>query len=332
MKPVCIIIPVLALILCACPPPYKYYHGTFPVNPVNIDDFNSEYDDYNVSSPTLGAKSGFYFSTNRNSAGKDFDIIYRVLEVSFDKNTGILTIGSGSDVAPDMSAVLPVINSSYDELGPYLIPDNDYSGGTYTGGLLYQRAIFLYATNISGNLDIRFIHNMLGDSLSIPKNVKFLNSDKEDAYPAMNKDNSAIYFCSDRDGDFDIFKADIGQSGSLVDILSNLESTTITRETLLSSDYNDKCPFISGNMMLFASDRPGGFGGFDLYYSTYKGGEWTAPVNFGEKINTMYDEYRPIVKTYRDEFTNDLMIFSSNRPGGKGGFDLYYVGIDDMSK
>jgi hypothetical protein len=26
-------------------------------------------------------------------------------------------------------------------------------------------------------------------------------------------------------------------------------------------------------------------------------------------------------------FINDLMIFSSNRPGGKGGFDLYYAGI-----
>ena len=30
------------------------------------------------------------------------------------------------------------------------------------------------------------------------------------------------------------------------------------------------------------------------------------------------------------EFNNDFMIFSSNRPGGLGGFDLYYVGIPDI--
>ena len=30
-------------------------------------------------------------------------------------------------------------------------------------------------------------------------------------------------------------------------------------------------------------------------------------------------------------YENDLMVFSSNRPGGLGGYDLYYVGIDKIS-
>jgi hypothetical protein len=55
-------------------------------------------------------------------------------------------------------------------------------------------------------------------------------------------------------------------------------------------------------------------------------GKWTKPVNFGPSINTSYDEYRPVIKTVTG-FTNDFLIFSSNRPGGKGGFDLYYVGV-----
>jgi hypothetical protein len=81
-------------------------------------------------------------------------------------------------------------------------------------------------------------------------------------------------------------------------------------------------------MMVFVSDRPGGFGGFDLYYSTFDGSAWSDPVNFGEKINTEYDEYRPIIlETDRRFFMNDFMIFSSNRPGGMGGFDLYYAGL-----
>ena len=81
--------------------------------------------------------------------------------------------------------------------------------------------------------------------------------------------------------------------------------------------------------MVFTSDRPGGYGGYDLYYSFYNGNEWGEPINFGEDINTAYDEFRPVaVQVY--EFKNDLMIFSSNRPGGMGGYDLYYVGIDKI--
>jgi len=80
-------------------------------------------------------------------------------------------------------------------------------------------------------------------------------------------------------------------------------------------------------MIVFTSDREGGFGGFDLWYSVYNGQEWSAPVNLGEDINTEYDEYRPVVVAAGEGFINDLMIFSSNRPGGKGGFDLYYAGI-----
>jgi hypothetical protein len=82
-----------------------------------------------------------------------------------------------------------------------------------------------------------------------------------------------------------------------------------------------------GNTIVFTSNRPGGYGGFDLYYSVYSNGQWGKPVNFGNKINTAYDEYRPIA-TSIDGFDNNFMIFSSNRPGGKGGFDLYYVGIE----
>lgn len=78
--------------------------------------------------------------------------------------------------------------------------------------------------------------------------------------------------------------------------------------------------------MVFTSNRPGGYGGYDLYYSKWNGSHWSAPVNFGPSINTSYDEYRPILHRNM-EYTNKLLIFSSNRPGGKGGFDLYRTGI-----
>jgi len=105
----------------------------------------------------------------------------------------------------------------------------------------------------------------------------------------------------------------------------------VQKDAVLSSESDDKCPFISNDMLVFTSNRTGGYGGFDLYYSRRENGKWSTPVNFGPKINTAYDEYRPIIRPEYG-FTNDFMLFSSNRPGGKGGFDLYYVGIDKFLK
>jgi hypothetical protein len=50
-------------------------------------------------------------------------------------------------------------------------------------------------------------------------------------------------------------------------------------------------------------------------------GVFSAPVNFGQTINTKYAEYRPIIAAPA-KFDKEFMIFSSNRPGGKGMFDL----------
>ena len=75
---------------------------------------------------------------------------------------------------------------------------------------------------------------------------------------------------------------------------------------------------------MFTSDREGGFGGYDLYFSKFVNGKWSSPVNFGSTINSEYDEYRPVI------YNNAVMIFSSNKTGGKGGFDLYIVRIREL--
>ena len=62
--------------------------------------------------------------------------------------------------------------------------------------------------------------------------------------------------------------------------------------------------------MVLSSNRAGGYGGYDLYYSKYENGEWQSPINFGAEINTEYDEFRPIVRP-QSEFKNDFMLFSS---------------------
>ncbi|MFA5971686.1 MAG: hypothetical protein WC780_04980 [Lentimicrobiaceae bacterium] len=313
---------------------HRYNTGTFPDEPVNMGDINSEFDDYNSTSPIIGSSFPLCFSSTRNSQGADYDIVYKFVDVFMDRKSGKLTVAediggpwrsAGAEYANIYNAISH-INTSYNEFGPYLILDsrNDYR----TNPLF----ILLYSNDQGGNQDIRYVHNLDAYNLyTYPQPVTWLNSPKDDAYPTLTPDSLTMYFCSDRDVNFDIYKVQLDGTKSLRKNLEDTASKTITKENVLSSAGNDKCPFIMDSLMVFASDRAGGFGGFDLYYSRLLNGKWSAPVNFGEKINTKYDEYRPIVKPFWD-FTNDFMIFSSNRPGGKGGFDLYYVGVDKILK
>lgn len=68
--------------------------------------------------------------------------------------------------------------------------------------------------------------------------------------------------------------------------------------------------------LYFASDRAGGKGGKDIYYSEMRNGAWSTPVNV-ESINTADDETFPFV------FGGNIF-FSSNRGGGQGQMDIYF--------
>ena len=62
------------------------------------------------------------------------------------------------------------------------------------------------------------------------------------------------------------------------------------------------------------------------FLNDFKNGKWNSPVNFGPDVNTQYNETCPAIG-YDRTFYNVYMIFSSDRPGGKGGYDLYFKGI-----
>ena len=71
---------------------YKYNTGTLPGTPVNLEAFNTEYDDYNSSAPSLGRLVPFCYSTNRHSQGGEFNIKYEPMDVEFSKITGDLSV------------------------------------------------------------------------------------------------------------------------------------------------------------------------------------------------------------------------------------------------
>lgn len=330
------------IILIGCKPGgginYIYTTASLPDTPVNMGSLNSAYDDYNSSSPFLGSSTPLCFSSNRYSSGKDFDIIYKLLNCTWDMRSGLLNVGEMSYSANMMSDfviennninyALRNMNSTSDELGPYMIARGMKFHGAVSANMnsRYNSYLFMYASNLEGNLNIYYTHNSDTEIYTAPKPVSFLNSVSDDAYPCLNQDSSSLYFCSNRTGNFDIYKVDLDPTKTVLTNLSDTSNKTVTKDANLSTAYDDKCPYIMGNLMVFTSNRPGGFGGYDLYYATFSNGQWSAPVNFGNKINTPYDEYRPIISPSYG-FTNNFMLFSSNRPGGKGGFDLYYVGV-----
>ena len=74
-----------------------------------------------------------------------------------------------------------------------------------------------------------------------------------------------------------------------------------------------------GRTLYYASDRPGGKGGLDLWICKRNDdGTWQTPVNLGDSINTLGDEMSPFI-----HHDNNTLYFSSDSHIGMGGFDLF---------
>jgi len=89
----------------------------------------------------------------------------------------------------------------------------------------------------------------------------------------------------------------------------------------VNSAYWESQPSISpnGRMLFFVSNRPGGFGGMDIWYSILgENGKWGKPVNPGKTINTSGDEFSPFIY-----FNSRTLYFSSNGRESFGGHDIY---------
>lgn len=82
--------------------------------------------------------------------------------------------------------------------------------------------------------------------------------------------------------------------------------------------YSNAYPHLTpeGNTLYFASDVPGGYGGFDIYVCERIGSDWSEPVNLGPAINTGGDEISPFL-------VGTTLYFASNWHDGYGGLDIF---------
>lgn len=108
----------------------------------------------------------------------------------------------------------------------------------------------------------------------------------------------------------ELYTAIINEDGSWFDI---------KRMPINIEGYSSCHPAISedGKTLVFASDRPGGIGGMDLYISHKTDDTWSEPVNLGGSINSISNEIFPTIS-----FSNEIY-FASNGHVGLGGLDLF---------
>jgi len=301
--------------------PIKFPLGTFPDTVINLASINSVYDDYNVDVYELTGNSPIIFSSNRKSSGGQFDLEQANLDFRFDQTTGVFELTASMSNDPYLSKLITTAVTPGNDFGPYRF-FSSVDGYEY---------MIVSSVNAQGNLDLYYIKNRPYYGTTLPEvegptPLKIFNTASDDGYFSLNLKMDSAYFTSDRNGNFDIYlhkKPD----GMEMSAWFNLEYSASALADSVNSPYDDKCPMIFRDIMVFTSNRPGGLGGFDLYYSMFKKGKWNSPVNLGPGINTSSDEYRPIIG-YHPEFTNYMLMFSSSRPGGKGGFDLYYTGVE----
>ena len=309
------------MIDCKKADPVKFPIGVFPDSIINLRDINSPYDDYNATVNQLNGAMQLVFSSNRKSLGGQFDLEQGLLMFSFDQTTGYFNVYSEMSQDEFIYKLIDAAVTPRNDFGPYRLY-SAYDGYEY---------LILSSENIVGDLDLMYFKNRpyyvnTLPNIDGPYKVKLLDTGFDDAYLSFDLNFDTAYFTSNIDGNFDIY---LKERPANMDIGSwfNLNYSVSQKTDSVNSSSDDKCPMVYNKFMVFTSDRPGGYGGFDLYYSVFKNGNWNSPVNFGPKINTSANEYRPMIG-YHTSFSNIFMIFSSDRPGGKGGYDLYFTGID----
>ncbi len=216
-------------------------------------------------------------------------------------------------------SVGPGINTEDDEYWPSITAD----GQT----LMFTRQVYTsFARPVSGGSQEDFyVSYSDGDGWGKAFNAgEPLNTRSNEGAQTLSSNGSYMYFTAcERSGGLgscDIyFSALANGNWSVPHNLGWPVNTTSWESTpSISAD---------GNLLIFTSNRQGGNGGKDLWFSLLNSkGTWSAPVNLGNIINTEADEMSPFI-----HFDGKTLYFASNGLPGMGGFDIYMTRMNDDS-
>ena len=154
-----------------------------------------------------------------------------------------------------------------------------------------------------------------------------INTRHWESQPCLSTDGRTLYFVrgivtGDGVGSQDIYVTQLSDTGTW--------SVPVKLSDSINTPGREECPYIAADnqTLYFVSDGHPGFGGTDIFMSRRKAdGSWGTPKNLGYPINTTGNETGIIVDP-----NGQLAYFSSNRPGGYGGMDIYQFALYDSAR
>jgi outer membrane protein OmpA-like peptidoglycan-associated protein len=169
-----------------------------------------------------------------------------------------------------------------------------------------------YGRNHDFNEDI-FTSKKINGKWQTPASLSpNLNSNFREGACSISADGRHLILtiCGPRGCDLYESKKEGDEWGKPVILSSAVNSNGWEAQPSLSAD---------GNELYFVSDRKGGLGGYDIWYSKKDdNGAWTRAVNVGKPVNTKFDEIAPYIHV-----NNQNLYYASNGLEGFGGFDIY---------
>ncbi len=150
-----------------------------------------------------------------------------------------------------------------------------------------------------------FIADLSGTDLINLRPFKFNNQAYDVGQPSISSDGKYLYFASDMPG---------GQGGSDIyysELVNGEWSAPVNLGSTVNSSGSEIYPYIHpSGRLYFSSNRPGGIGKLDIYYTSKVNDKWDMPMLLPEPINSKSDDFAFVA-------VNDLQTgyFSSNRSG-----------------
>ncbi len=140
-----------------------------------------------------------------------------------------------------------------------------------------------------------------------------INTNGNEATVGVSVDGQQLLIYRDDKGDGNIYTSQLsgGTWSTPAKLNDNINTAGWEPNASISAD---------GQYLYFSSNRPGGFGGRDIYMSKLlPNGQWGKAVNLGPTINTPYDEDAPFIHP-----DNSTLFFSSQGHKSMGGFDVFF--------